>query len=50
MSNTDLNLVLAAHNTAASGSGDPRDLDGDGQITVLDARKLDVNCFGNFPD
>ncbi|MCB1771797.1 MAG: ExeM/NucH family extracellular endonuclease, partial [Candidatus Competibacteraceae bacterium] len=31
---TDLNLVTAARNTPASGPDDPRDLDGDGMITV----------------
>ncbi|MEM7251784.1 MAG: PASTA domain-containing protein, partial [Pseudomonadota bacterium] len=34
----DVNLILAARNEPASGSDDPRDLDGDGVITVLDAR------------
>ncbi|MDJ0660865.1 MAG: Ig-like domain-containing protein [Crocosphaera sp.] len=38
--NDDLNVILASRNTPASGSDDPRDLDGDGQITVLDARGL----------
>ncbi len=36
----DLNLVLVARNQPASGPYDPRDLDGDGMITALDARKL----------
>lgn len=36
----DLSLLLAARNTPASGPDDPRDLDGDGIITALDARKL----------
>jgi hypothetical protein len=36
----DLTILLAARNTPASGPTDPRDLDGDGRITVLDARKL----------
>jgi len=40
----DLNLVLAARNTPASGPGDPRDLDGDGTITALDARILTTLC------
>lgn len=38
----DLNLALAAQNQPASGPDDPRDLDGDGMITALDARKLIV--------
>lgn len=40
----DLNLVLAARNLPASGPSDPRDIDGDGTITVLDARKLALLC------
>jgi hypothetical protein len=40
----DLNLLLAARNTQASGPSDPRDLDGDGVITVLDGRKLTLLC------
>lgn len=36
----DLALVLAARNRPAAGPNDPRDLDGDGRITVLDARIL----------
>ena len=40
----DLNVILAARNTPASGPDDPRDLDGDGMITVLDARKLVLLC------
>ena len=40
----DLNLVLAARNKAASGPNDLRDLDGDGMITALDARKLTTLC------
>jgi hypothetical protein len=36
----DLLILLAARNTPASGPDDPRDLDGDGKITVLDARIL----------
>jgi hypothetical protein len=35
----DYNLIVAARNTDATGPDDPRDLDGDGRITVLDARK-----------
>jgi len=40
----DLNLILAARNTPASGPDDPRDLDDDGMITGLDARKLVLLC------
>jgi hypothetical protein len=40
----DLNVILAARNTPASSSDDPRDLDGDGMITGLDARKLVLMC------
>ena len=40
----DLNILLAARNTPAAGEDDPRDLDGDGRITVLDARKLVLLC------
>ena len=36
----DLDVILAARNAAAWGPEDPRDLDGDGMITVLDARIL----------
>lgn len=36
----DLAIVLAARNSPADGPDDPRDLDGDGMITVLDARIL----------
>jgi pullulanase-type alpha-1,6-glucosidase len=40
----DLTILLAARNTPASGPDDPRDLDGDGMITVLDARQLVLLC------
>ncbi|MCP4708332.1 MAG: right-handed parallel beta-helix repeat-containing protein [Planctomycetes bacterium] len=36
----DLNILLAGRNEPANGPNDPRDLDGDGMVTVLDARKL----------
>lgn len=36
----DLVVILAARNKPASGPNDPRDLDKDGRITVLDARIL----------
>jgi VCBS repeat-containing protein len=35
----DLNVILRARNTNACGPHDCRDVDGDGRITVLDARK-----------
>ena len=34
----DLSLIQAAIGASASGSGDPRDLDGDGRITVFDLK------------
>jgi len=40
----DLNILLAARNTPASGPDDPMDLDDDGMITGLDARKLVLMC------
>lgn len=40
----DLTLITRALRTPASGPSDPRDLDRDGKITVLDARIL-VNLF-----
>jgi hypothetical protein len=40
----DLNILLAARNTAATGPSDARDVDHDGRITVLDARKLMLLC------
>jgi pullulanase-type alpha-1,6-glucosidase len=40
----DLTILLAARNTPASGPDDPADLDGDGVITVLDARHLILLC------
>lgn len=40
----DLNIILAARGTAASGPDDPRDLNGDGQITALDSRILVTLC------
>lgn len=41
----DLNLILQDRNQPASGPDDPRDLDGDGVITVLDARRLVLLCI-----
>ena len=40
----DGRIILAARNTPASGPYDPRDLNGDGQITVLDASRLTTLC------
>jgi hypothetical protein len=40
----DLDLIFAARGTPASGPGDPRDADGDGQITVLDSRQCALRC------
>jgi hypothetical protein len=40
----DIAKVLAAKGTAASGPNDPRDIDKDGQITILDARRLATMC------
>ena len=40
----DLQIILAARNTPASGPSDPRDLDADGVITVLDARIAATLC------
>jgi hypothetical protein len=40
----DLNILLAGRNSAAAGPNDPKDLDHDGRITVLDARKLVLLC------
>ncbi|NOT10794.1 MAG: hypothetical protein HOP23_03005 [Methylococcaceae bacterium] len=40
----DLNQVVAARNKPASGPNDPRDLDKNGAINALDARKLTLLC------
>ncbi len=40
----DIAIFFAARNQAASGPADPRDLDRDGRITVLDARKAMLLC------
>jgi hypothetical protein len=40
----DVNAIFAARNTPASGPGDPRDADGDGTITVLDASQCRLQC------
>ncbi len=40
----DIAQILARRNQPASGPGDPADVDGDGAITVLDARKCVLRC------
>lgn len=40
----DISIVFAARNQAASGPSDPRDIDRDGRITVLDSRKVMNLC------
>ena len=40
----DVQIVLDARNTAATGPDDPRDLNGDGIITIRDARLLAQMC------
>jgi hypothetical protein len=40
----DLDIIMSGTGTQATAGGDPRDLDGDGRITVLDARKLVPLC------
>jgi YD repeat-containing protein len=42
--NNDLARITSALNTKANGPNDLRDLDGDGMITALDARKLRLLC------
>lgn len=42
--NRDINAILAARNTRASGPEDPRDADADLTITVADARACTVRC------
>jgi hypothetical protein len=41
---TDISLIFAARNTPATGVDDPRDGDGDGTITVADARTCSQLC------
>ena len=43
----DLDLILAARNTYATGAEDLRDVDEDGRITVLDARQIIVKLQEN---
>ncbi|NOX91237.1 MAG: hypothetical protein GXP18_01950 [Gammaproteobacteria bacterium] len=40
----DISLIFADRNTPATGPGDPRDMDEDGVITVLDARQCVLQC------
>ena len=40
----DVGLIFVARNTPASGPDDPRDADGDGTITVNDARACVLQC------
>lgn len=40
----DVNIIMGVLNTPAWGTKDPRDLNHDGMITVLDARKLVTLC------
>jgi hypothetical protein len=44
----DLSLIISARNTPADGTTDPRDPDGDGTITMLDARTCVRQC--DLPD
>jgi hypothetical protein len=41
---TDIQAINAARNTPATSPDDPRDLDGDGMITLYDARKAVLLC------
>ncbi len=43
----DMRLILSARNQPASSDDDPKDLDGDGRITALDARKIRHLCTRN---
>lgn len=40
----DISLIFAARNTSATGVNDPRDVDNDGEITILDARQCTLQC------
>ncbi len=40
----DIAIIFASRNQLSSGPSDPRDLDGDGRITVLDSRKAMLLC------
>ena len=41
---TDINLIVAARGATAAGHDDPRDVDGDGKITLTDAQKCTELC------
>src|SRR5690606_6409683 len=41
---SDIDAIVAARNQPASGADDPRDADGDGTITVYDARACTLAC------
>jgi hypothetical protein len=41
---TDIQAINASRNTPATSPDDPRDLDGDGMITLYDARKAVLMC------
>lgn len=43
----DIDLIVAARNTPANSDDDPRDVDRDGTITLLDARQCVLKC--TFP-
>jgi hypothetical protein len=40
----DINAIFTSRNTPAGGPNDPRDVDGDGIITVLDGRSCVLHC------
>ena len=40
----DMKIILASRNQPASGIDDPKDINGDGVITVRDVRKLVLLC------
>lgn len=40
----DIALIMEARNTPSTGPEDPRDVDGDGTITLLDARQCALRC------
>ncbi|WP_346765510.1 dockerin type I domain-containing protein [Thioalkalivibrio sp. XN8] len=40
----DIGLISRARGSASSGPDDPRDANGDGQISALDARQCVIQC------
>ena len=40
----DINIILASRNQAVTDVNDPKDVNGDGRITVTDVRKLMLEC------